>query len=461
MAVLTNAFSINGIIDTNKTVLQNLETIASAAGAWLSYDIAEGKWAVVINKIGSSVKSFTDSNIIGGINLSGTGLTELYNSVEISFPHKDLKDRTDFISYTIPAGELFPNEPDNKLTIAFDCVNDPVQAALLASRELKQSRIDKVIQFRTDFTSIGLKAGDLIDITNDAYGYTNKIFRITRIEEEDADDGVILLSITALEYDEDVYDDSGLVREERSIDNGIVAKVNNPETLSKDNEASLPLDLSSIAKALGLLLVFNSVTGRYELSQGGAQVTIDATAAVITWTFVDGVDLDIRCRMYSPYLGQATVDDYIGWTGEPLATNSTAVWPPSPATPVLIWGGDNTGVGQEQVYINLAVLKAAYPSQRYFIVECRGNWYGTPGFNPVKLDCNLYEGGSLVSTPISANLFALSVSGYTKGRTTQGVSVYVDSNTVDPTALGDLMGFLVFDAQQTTAQFVNDLTGFI
>jgi len=454
-------FEINGVIDTNIGVLQNMNNIASAAGSWVTFDVNQGKWAVIINQAGSSTSSFTDSNIIGSVNISSTGLVELYNNVEIEFPNSDILDQKDYIKFEIPDGDRYPNELDNELQIQTDLINNAPQADLIASRELKQSRVDKVIEFRTDYTKMGLKAGDLIDITLSQYAWTSKVFRITRIQEEDTDDGQIVISITALEYDANVYSTSGLTRTTRSVGNEIVAKKNNTATTSSDNQASLPLDLSNVAKALGLLLVFNSATGRYELSQGGPQVTIDATAAVITWTFTDGVDLDIRCRMYSPYLGQGTIDEYLGWTGDPVATNSTAVWPPSPATPVLIWGGDNTGVGQEQVYINLAVLRAAYPGQRYFIVECRGNWYGTPGFNPVKLDCNLYEGGTLVSTPISANLFALSVSGYTRGRATQGVSVYVDSNTTNPSALGDLMGFLVFDAQQTTAQFVNDLTGFV
>lgn len=238
MATYNNTFYINGVIDTSKTVLQNLETIATAAGAWLSYDIAQGQWAVVINQTGSSVASFTDKNIIGGINISSTGLTELYNSVEIEYPHKDLKDRKDYISFEIADADRYPNEPNNKLQISFDIVNNPIQAQLLASRELKQSRVDKVIEFRADFSYMGLKAGDLIDITNTAYGYTNKIFRIISLQEDDADDGVFSLSIRALEYDANVYSTDGLIYSERNIDSGIINKENNTEVKTKDGEAA-------------------------------------------------------------------------------------------------------------------------------------------------------------------------------------------------------------------------------
>jgi hypothetical protein len=59
-----------------------------------------------------------------------------------------------------------PNELDKKLTIQLDCINNPIQAADVGAVELNQNRVDKIIQFKTDYTSLGLKAGDLIDVTN-------------------------------------------------------------------------------------------------------------------------------------------------------------------------------------------------------------------------------------------------------------------------------------------------------
>jgi hypothetical protein len=52
--------------------------------------------------------------------------------------------------------------------------------------------------------------------------YSNKVFRIISIEE--ADDEAISISITATEYDANVYDTSDLFRFERSNENGIVTK---------------------------------------------------------------------------------------------------------------------------------------------------------------------------------------------------------------------------------------------
>ena len=219
--VLANRYQINGLIDTSKSVLENIEKIASAAGSWLSYDVNEGQWGVVINSTGTSVASFDDSNVIGNVSVSGTGLDELYNSVKVQFPHRDLRDSGDFISIEIPSGDRNPNEPDNSLNISYDNINEPVQANLLGLIELKQSRVNLIISFQTDFSYINLKAGDLISLTNSRLQFTNKVFRIMTVKEIQGD-GALMVDISALEYDADVYSTADLYRFTRTDENGII-----------------------------------------------------------------------------------------------------------------------------------------------------------------------------------------------------------------------------------------------
>jgi len=319
-------FTINGVIDTGQSILSNLELLASAAGSWLTYDVTIGKWAFVINSTGSSIKSFSDSNIIGAINVSSTGITELYNSVEIDFPHRDLKDARDYITFVIDSNELYPNEPDNRLKISFDIVNNPVQAQLLASRELKQSRVDKVIEFRTDYTSIGLKAGDLIDITSTMYGFTSKVFRIISIQEVDEEDGTLSLSIRALEYDSNVYDTTGLTYSARTIDNGIITKDANTATKRSDNEA-VGFDLSNALLGLGGVALLNALlkgfaSGDRNLGQPGltpliftADVpTIEITTTSSLASIVEAI-YNTGYTVNAPYSGYYKVDYLVNWGG--------------------------------------------------------------------------------------------------------------------------------------------------
>ena len=218
------AFKINGLLDTSKTVLSNINALCKSVGCFLTYDSTTGQWAVIINRAGDSTKSFNDSNIIGAISITGTGVDQLYNSVSVQYPNADLMSTTDSANFDLTSDYRFPNELDKMLTLQFDLISNPVQAQYLGTIELKQNRVDKIIQFRTDYTSLGVKAGDLVDVTNSVYGYTNKVFRVVKVAEDDADDGSIQISITALEYDATVYDTTGLVYSARTTSTGVVPK---------------------------------------------------------------------------------------------------------------------------------------------------------------------------------------------------------------------------------------------
>jgi len=219
---LADRYQINGLVDTKEKVLKNAEQIVSAAASWLSYDVHTGKWGVIINRTGNSAASFSDDNILGSISVSGTGLQDLYNAVKVEFPHRDLRDSADFIKIEIPDADRNANELDNTLELRYDNINEPVQAELLGFIELKQSRVDLMIKFDTDFSYVNLKAGELISITNSRYGFTDKVFRIIAITEKQGNDGALSIEINALEYDADVYNTGNITRFTRTDEDGII-----------------------------------------------------------------------------------------------------------------------------------------------------------------------------------------------------------------------------------------------
>lgn len=268
----TQNFKINGVIDTSKTVWDNIETLASAAGSWVAFDIHTGKWSVIINRAGASIHSFNDSNVIGGINVTGTGLFDLYNSVSVSFPNKEIYDLKDVSTYEIPVGDRNPGEFTNTLNLNFDIVNDVIHAQMLALTELHQARVDKIIEFRTDYSKLALKAGDIIDVTNTALNYTAKKFRIISITEEDTDDNNIQLAITALEYSDTVYNYSALNRFVREPNNQLIQRKNNAEIQALDDQ-----DLGS---AMERMLIANAVTGLLNYAFSKNPVTKKITAAI-------------------------------------------------------------------------------------------------------------------------------------------------------------------------------------
>lgn len=220
-STLPARYKINGLINTDRPVMESLQNICNACGTFLSYDIHQGKWAVIINRAGTAVKDFNDSNIVGPIQVNGTSLTQLYNSVIVEYPLRDTVDQTDYVQVTIPAEDRYANEPDNVLKITLEMCNEPVQAEIIGLIELKQSRIDQIVTFQSDFSTLDLNAGDIITVTNDIYQFNQKPFRVITLSEIDADDGSIRIEVTALAYDANVYDTSDLGRYIRSDRNGI------------------------------------------------------------------------------------------------------------------------------------------------------------------------------------------------------------------------------------------------
>lgn len=209
---LGDRYQINGLLDTSNNVLANLEKLCLSSGCYLNYDIAAGKWGVVINRDAEPSLDFDDSNIISGITVTGTALDGIYNGVEIEFPHRELRDQSDFIRIDLPSEYRNANEPDNTLKTKFEMLNEPLQARSLAYLELYQNRMDQVVTFTTDYSKINTEAGDIITVTNSVYDWDHKEFRVIRVKEVESDEGGIAVEITAQEYDATMYQAGGQPR---------------------------------------------------------------------------------------------------------------------------------------------------------------------------------------------------------------------------------------------------------
>src|SRR6056300_493235 len=182
MATVKQA-EINGIIDTSNPTIDNINMLATAAGAYFTHDLQAGKWTFnIIKGSYTSVKNFSDSNIIGPISVHSKGISEFYNVCSIEFPHKDLRDAVDTVIVKKPTSEWFTYEKRNELKLQMPIINDPVQAQYIASKELNQSRLDKVIRFTSDFTANGITAGDIIDVTSSMHQFSGKPFIVIEIE---------------------------------------------------------------------------------------------------------------------------------------------------------------------------------------------------------------------------------------------------------------------------------------
>ena len=487
-AVLDNRYTINGVIQTSGKVMDNINKIAAACGAYVTYDIHEGKWSIIINAPGDAIWSFYGNNIIGAVNVSSTGLDQLYNAVKVTYVHEDLRGKEDFIEVIIPDTEWYPNESLNVLNLNYGLVNNQVQAQILGTIEMKQSRIDRIVSFQTDYSMINCRAGDIIDITLPMYNWDHKKFRIITITEDDPDTGEIMLNITALEYDAGVYDTTNLVRYERAPTNSIA---NNKSTVMATANTNIATSAAAQTSALNAAtLATAAALDALAGAVPGAKVKLNTKYAIITWKSFDGVDLDIRCSIITPNIGMSDpasdLTNTFGYTTYNGA--SAAYWYKWPKTGgwVLAWGGDNTGgLSRENVAISIPGFRALYPTATEIVAECRGNWYSTAGKLPVQLYGTLHQGGTISSGTLSGGNgsstgYGFNVTGDTKelnvvgqtipvtsynGVTTDGKGVvngvvltnslgdWTAGNAAGASTFGDLMGYFHYDLVNNQAWF--------
>jgi hypothetical protein len=209
-------YVINGVISTGDTVKNSIEKISQGCAAWTTFDYSEGQWKLLNNRAASEEEletafEFNDDNILGEVAITATNLEDLYNQLEVEFASRKIRDQNDYFKGAIDPSEMNDLEPANNLSMRLEMVNNALHAARIGLIELKQSRVDKIITFRADYSAIQCEAGDVVKITNDVYGFTDKLFRVTKLREIEGEEGTITVEVTALEYDSTIYTDETLI----------------------------------------------------------------------------------------------------------------------------------------------------------------------------------------------------------------------------------------------------------
>jgi hypothetical protein len=155
---------------------------------------------------------------------------------------------------------LSENEPINKLSLKNDFVNNYVQAKFIAIRRILQGREDLIINLQTDYSGIQVEAGDVIRITNETYGWTDKLFRISNVIEEKDADGNLFAKLTGFEYNATIYDDDLDITDFIPADNtglqdpNIIAVPDTPIVIANVDTTLNFLDVSANVPNVGLII---------------------------------------------------------------------------------------------------------------------------------------------------------------------------------------------------------------
>jgi hypothetical protein len=170
-------FKFNGAVVTNRTIMQNLQDMASCCDCLIKYSEVNGTWGVIVQSPSYTVAmALNDLNIISGITTNIMDIANSFNVAEVKFPDNTAQDAFASSIYDLAAIDpelLYPNEPVNQQSISLPLTNNSVTAQYLATRFLKSAREDLQLSFAINYIGLQLDAGDIVSVTNVNYGWSS------------------------------------------------------------------------------------------------------------------------------------------------------------------------------------------------------------------------------------------------------------------------------------------------
>jgi hypothetical protein len=209
-------FKFNGVVVTTRTIMQNLQDMASCCDCLIKYSEMFGTWGVIVQSPNYEIAmELDDSNIISGITTNVMDIANSFNVAEVKFPDNTAQDAFASSIYDLAEIDpelLYPNEPVNQQSISLPLTNNSVTAQYLATRFLKSAREDLQLSFTINYIGLQLDAGDIVSITNINYGWTDKLFRCQKVTQTFSDSGQITTNLLVTEFNPAVYDDTNITQ---------------------------------------------------------------------------------------------------------------------------------------------------------------------------------------------------------------------------------------------------------
>jgi len=170
-------FRVNGFLNTDQTMFNNVEEILEMCNAMLIYD--KGKYKLKHRAQNeSSTFSFTRDTIIGDIDIQLPPKSVKFNKFIVTYGNK-VNDYNDDVE-VVPSSTYLTQDNNTELVgrTSNTLISTNSQADQLGRYLLDDSRHQTVISFKAPHSAIDVSAGDVVDITHTDLGFSSKKFRV-------------------------------------------------------------------------------------------------------------------------------------------------------------------------------------------------------------------------------------------------------------------------------------------
>lgn len=196
----------NGAIDYSQTYKSNIELILQTFGGILY--IHAGKMYMTVDVQGTSVATFNESNIYGDFKVTTSGMSDYANTVDATWKNVNNSYSDDVlrIPSDITQDDVVLSD-GQVITVSRDYTWSYDKTAVAAMVNIDLLKL-KYSQTQVSFATLDgwdLKVWDIISVSFDEVGYSNKLFRILSKDILTSQDSIGLVQITAVEYHNEIY----------------------------------------------------------------------------------------------------------------------------------------------------------------------------------------------------------------------------------------------------------------
>lgn len=175
-----NRFECNGVIDTGRSLRTNLAELRKTCRGHLLY--FNGKYSLIIDKDESSSYSLTTDNIVGSWSIAGQNKRARFNRVKAEFVNPDRNWQPDIAPFDSTTFRTNDNGSLLETSLQLPFETNYYRALRYATFVCNKSRNQLVVSLTATRDALQIEPGDVIDITHDYPGWTNKLFRVIGFE---------------------------------------------------------------------------------------------------------------------------------------------------------------------------------------------------------------------------------------------------------------------------------------
>lgn len=191
-------FHCNGVIDTNKNVMENAKELLGNMRGILNY--VDGKYELLIEDTGSSEFTVTDDHIIDGISIDYGNKDNRANKVVVEFFNGAQGYEQDTVTvYHNNSTSTYKDDDGGEeleVKVAAPHVVSPYVAWNMGKAVLSRSRYQTSINFMATPELYKVNVGSIITVTYAGLGLSGKLFRIETMDLQANG----LIAIGAIEY---------------------------------------------------------------------------------------------------------------------------------------------------------------------------------------------------------------------------------------------------------------------